>query len=52
MYTGFGYMGRDVLLVRSSDALIMVGGRLGTLNELMVALEEKTPVGILTGSPA
>lgn len=50
IYTGFGYMGRDVLLVRSSDALIMVGGRLGTLNELMIALEEKTPVGILTGS--
>lgn len=50
IYTGFGYMGRDVLLVRSADALIMVGGRLGTLNELMIALEEKTPVGILTGS--
>lgn len=50
IYTGFGYMGRDVLLVRSSDALIMVGGRLGTLNELMIALEEKTPVGILVGS--
>lgn len=50
IYTGFGYMGRDVLLVRSSDALIMIGGRLGTLNELMIALEEKTPVGILVGS--
>lgn len=50
IYTGFGYMGRDVLLVRSSDALVMVGGRLGTLNELMVALEEKTPVGVLVGS--
>lgn len=50
MYTGFGYMGRDVFLVRSSDALVMIGGRLGTLNELMIALEEKTPVGILVGS--
>lgn len=50
VYTGFGYMGRDVLLVRSSDAVVMVGGRLGTLNELMIALEEKTPVGILVGS--
>ncbi len=50
VYTGFGYMGRDVLLVRSSDALVMVGGRLGTLNELMIALEEKTPVGVLVGS--
>lgn len=50
IYTGFGYMGRDVLLVRSCDALVMVGGRLGTLNELMIALEEKTPVGVLVGS--
>lgn len=50
VYTGFGYMGRDVLLVRSSDALVMIGGRLGTLNELMIALEEKTPVGVLMGS--
>lgn len=50
IYTGFGYMGRDVLLVRSADAVVMIGGRLGTLNELMIALEEKTPVGVLTGS--
>ncbi len=49
-YTGFGYTGRDVLLVRSGDAMIMIGGRIGTLNELSVALEEKKPIGILLGS--
>lgn len=50
VYTGFGYSGRNLLLVRSADALIMVGGRIGTLNELTIALEEKTPVGVLLGS--
>jgi len=50
LYTGFEYAGRDLLLVRSSDAMIMVGGRIGTLNELTVALEERRPVGILMGS--
>ena len=50
LYTGFGYTGRDVLLVRSSDALIMVGGRIGTLHELAIALEEKKPIGVLLGS--
>lgn len=50
VYTGFGYTGRDLLLVRASDALIMVGGRVGTLNELTVALEDKVPVGVLLGS--
>jgi uncharacterized protein (TIGR00725 family) len=50
LYTGFDYMGRDLLLVRSSDALVMVGGRLGTLNELLIAIEEHRPVGVLLGS--
>ncbi len=50
MYTGFDYTGRDLLLVRMSDALIMVGGRIGTLNELSVALEDHRPVGVLLGS--
>jgi uncharacterized protein (TIGR00725 family) len=50
LYTGFGYTGRDVLLVRSSDAVVMVGGRIGTLHELAIALEEKKPIGVLLGS--
>lgn len=48
--TGFGYTGRDLLLVRSADAVITVGGRVGTLQEFAVAFEEKTPIGIITGS--
>lgn len=50
LYTGFEYTGRNLLLVRSSDAVVMVGGRIGTLNELTIAIEEKKPVGVLVGS--
>ncbi len=48
--TGFEYTGRDLLLVRSSDAIITIGGRIGTLQEFAVAFEEKTPIGIVVGS--
>ncbi len=50
LYTGFEYTGRNLLLVRSADAVIMIGGRIGTLNELTIALEERKPVGVLLGS--
>jgi uncharacterized protein (TIGR00725 family) len=50
LYTGFEYTGRNLLLVRSCDALIMVGGRIGTLNELTIAIEERKPIGVLLGS--
>lgn len=50
LYTGFEYTGRNLLLVRSSDAVVMVGGRIGTLNELTIAIEERKPVGVLLGS--
>src|SRR5580704_17788270 len=50
VYTGFGYSGRDLLLVRSSDAVIIGPGRIGTLNEFAVAFEDHRPIGILEGS--
>jgi len=28
----------------------MVGGRIGTLNELTIAIEERKPIGVLLGS--
>jgi uncharacterized protein (TIGR00725 family) len=49
-YTGFGYSGRDLLFVRSSDAMIIGPGRVGTLNEFSVAFEDHRPMGILQGS--
>jgi hypothetical protein len=48
--TGFGRPGRNVVLVRSADAIIMVGGRTGTLNEFTIAFEEGKPIGVLEGS--
>jgi uncharacterized protein (TIGR00725 family) len=50
LFTGFEYTGRNLLLVRSCDAMVMVGGRIGTLNELTIAIEERKPIGVLLGS--
>ncbi|MDB5178508.1 MAG: hypothetical protein JWN01_451 [Patescibacteria group bacterium] len=50
VFTGFEYTGRNLLLVRSCDAVVMVGGRIGTLNELTIAIEERKPIGVLLGS--
>jgi uncharacterized protein (TIGR00725 family) len=50
LFTGFEYTGRNLLLIRSADAVIMVGGRIGTLNELTIAIEERKPIGVLLGS--
>jgi len=50
MYTGFGYSGRNLLLTRSSDAVITVCGRIGTLNEFTDAFEDQKPQGVLTGT--
>lgn len=49
-YTGLNYVGRDQYLVQSSDAVITVGGRFGSLHEFTTALEAGKPCGILTGS--
>lgn len=50
IYTGFDYSGRNLLMVRSSDAVIFVCGRIGTLNEFTTAFEDDKVIGVLTGS--
>jgi uncharacterized protein (TIGR00725 family) len=50
LYTGLHYIGRDTLLVLSSDAVISIGGRLGTLHEFTIAMESDTPIGFLQGA--
>ena len=50
VYTGFGYAGRDLMFVRSSDAMVIGPGRIGTFNEFSVAFEDHRPMGILEGS--
>ena len=48
--TGLG-QGRNLLLVRSSDALVAVGGGFGTLSEIALALRTGVPVvGLATWS--
>jgi uncharacterized protein (TIGR00725 family) len=49
-FTGMHYVGRDVHLVQSSDAVITVGGRFGSLHEFTTALESHMPCGVLLGS--
>lgn len=50
LYTGLHYVGRDTLLVNSSDAVLSIGGRLGTLHEFTIAMETDTPIGFLQGA--
>jgi uncharacterized protein (TIGR00725 family) len=49
-FTGMAYVGRDVHLVRSSDAVITIGGRMGSLHELATALESHKVCGVLIGT--
>lgn len=49
IYTGFGYSGRNLLLTRSSDAVFVGCGRIGTINEFTIAFEDGKPIGILNG---
>ena len=50
LYTGLHYVGRDTLLITSSDAVVSIGGRLGTLHEFTIAMETGTPIGFLQGA--
>jgi len=49
VYTGFHYSGRNLILTRSSDAVIVGPGRIGTINEFTIAFEDNKPLGILEG---
>ena len=50
VFTGFGFQGRNVVLVRSCDAVIIIGGRIGTMSEFSVAYAEQRPIGVLCGT--
>jgi uncharacterized protein (TIGR00725 family) len=49
-FTGMNYVGRDLYLVQSSDAVITIGGRFGSLHEFTSALEARKPCGVLLDS--
>ena len=50
IYTGSGLMGREVVNIRSSDIVIIIGGRSGTLGEFAIAYDEGRPIGVLAGT--
>lgn len=50
IFSGLGFMERDIMNIRSSDGIVFLGGGIGTMNEFTVAFEEGKPIGILTGS--
>ena len=50
VYTGFDYSGRNLLLTRAADAVITIGGRMGSLNEFTIAFEDQKTIGVLMGS--
>lgn len=53
-YTGFGFSARNLLLMRSADAVIFICGRTGTLNEFTICYEDERLSGVLenTGGTA
>lgn len=50
VYTGSGLMGREVTNIRSSDIVVILGGRSGTLGEFSIAYDEGKLIGVLQGS--
>lgn len=50
IYTGFGLKGRNVVLVRSCDVVLFIGGSWDTLNEFSIAHDEGRVMGCLTGT--
>ncbi len=49
-YTSLGIPGRNIPLVADSDAVIIISGQIGTLNEFTVAFSYKKPIGVLKES--
>jgi len=50
IYTGLGYKMREVLLVRNVDAVIIIGGGVGTLLGMATAPDNNVFMGIVEGS--
>lgn len=50
IYTGSGLMGREVTNIHSSDMVVLVGGRSGTLGEFAIAYDEGKLIGVLRGT--
>jgi uncharacterized protein (TIGR00725 family) len=47
VYTGSGLMGREVENIQTCDAVVIVGGRSGTLGEFSIAYDQAKIIGVL-----
>ena len=54
IYTAADYVGRNVIMTKSADGIIIICGRMGTLHEFVTAFEIQKPIGVLedTGGTA
>jgi len=50
VYTGADYVGRNLMMTKSADGVVIVCGRMGTLHEFATAFEIQKPIAILEGS--
>jgi len=50
IFTGSGLMGREVVNIRSSDIVVIIGGQSGTLGEFSIAYDEGNLIGVLLGT--
>lgn len=50
VYTGADYTGRDVIMTKCADGVIIVCGRMGTLHEFVTAFETQKIIGVLEGT--
>ncbi|HYL26196.1 MAG TPA: hypothetical protein VEW74_00105 [Candidatus Nitrosotalea sp.] len=50
VFTGSGLMGREIYNIHSSDFVIFIGGRSGTLGEFCIAYDEGKLIGVVRNS--
>lgn len=50
IYTNMGIPGRNLPLVQNADAVIIVDGQIGTLNEFTIAFAQNKKIAVLEGS--
>ncbi|MDA8169374.1 MAG: protein containing YHS domain protein [Nitrospiraceae bacterium] len=50
IFTGSGLMGREVVNIRTSDIVVIIGGRSGTLGEFSIAYDEGKLIGVVLGT--
>lgn len=50
IYTGADYVGRNIIMTKSADGVIIICGRMGTLHEFVTAFEIRKPLAVLEGT--